>query len=456
MTSKGMMKMNPRALLALFVGKSSSFVLKNFFKKGTTLPGRLALKIDPHILKSLSKNTRTIIITGTNGKTTTASLVYHMFQNASYTTFSNEAGANMITGVTTSFIENYHLFNSKEKIAVMEVDEANVPFVCQNITPEVVCITNLFRDQLDRYGEVYTTLEKILSGVRLHDSTTLVLNGDEPMLGSLKEPNKKIFFGFNVSNNNEKIESNTDAKNCINCKTPYRYKFITYNHLGNYECPNCGYRRPDLTYHVDEIKEMLPSHSTVVINGHEVNISQSGMYNIYNALCAYSIADVFHIDESIVEKTISKQESRFGRQEMVKLGDKEMMIFLVKNPAGFNQTIDTIALDNGEFTCIFLLNDNLADGTDISWIYDVHLEKLASLNIRQYLIGGLRAYDMAIRLDVATKQRDILNVYEDYDSLTQAALNAPTKKIYATLTYTAMLSYRKYLQEKGYIKDYWK
>ncbi len=447
--------MKARALIAIAVGKSSSFVLKKFFKKGTTMPGRLARKIDPTILKTLSKNTKTIIITGTNGKTTTTSLVYHAFSNSNIACFSNEAGANLVTGVTSSFLENYH-FSKKEKIAIMEVDEANVPFVCQDLHPEVICITNLFRDQLDRYGEVYTTLEKIMKGVRMHPDAALVLNGDEPMLGDLDVPNPKIYYGFDVSTSDEKIEMNTDAKHCIHCKTPYDYDFITYNHLGKYHCPNCGYSRPTLQYAITSIDDLTPTGSHVTINNEPFHISQSGLYNIYNALCAFSIAKACKLDTETIRNTISHQQSRFGRQEIIQLEDKEMTIFLVKNPAGFNQTIDTIALDKDEFTCIFLLNDNLADGTDVSWIYDVHLEKLASLNIKKYLIGGTRAYDMAVRLDVATKQREILHVYETYEELTKAAIEAPTKKIYATLTYTAMLDYRKYLQNAGYIKEYWR
>lgn len=445
-----------RDTLAILTSKSASFILKKGFKKGTSLPGKIASKICPDIMRYVSKNTKIVLITGTNGKTTTTSMVYNMAQKTSTFAFSNVSGANMEWGIITSFIDHYHFFKKEEKIAVIEIDEANVPLICRHVKPDIICITNLFRDQLDRYGEVYTTLEKIMKGVAYHPDTQLILNGDEPLLGHLDCPNPKRYYGFNVSNQETNIDVNTDAKHCICCKHPYEYEFITYNHLGKYRCPNCGYERPLLDDSINEILEMKPYGSKVKINKEEYTISQAGLYNIYNGLCAYSIAETLGIDHLIIKEVLEKQESRFGRQEVIHLEDKQMTIFLVKNPAGFNQTIDTIALDHEPFTCVFMLNDRYADGTDVSWIYDVHLENLAKLPVKQYIIGGERAYDMAVRLKIANNSAEHLHVYEDFDSLTKAVLNAPTTRVYATLTYTAMLEYRKYLENAGYIKDYWR
>lgn len=444
-----------RALITIYITKVISYILKNVFKKGTSMPGLIAKKLCPNILKYASKNTTTILITGTNGKTTTTSMIYNMVKSSNNACFSNLSGANMECGIITSFIDNYTMADIK-RIAVIEIDEANVPLVCKNINPAIVVITNLFRDQLDRYGEVYTTLEKIMSGVNLSDKSTLILNGDEPMLGSLTVPNKKVFYGFNISPNTDEIEMNTDAKHCIYCKTPYTYDFVTYNHLGYYHCPNCNYTRPTLNHSVDNIISMNPNESVVSFDGQEYTVSQAGLYNIYNALCAYAVAKELHIDDNIIADILKNQESRFGRQEIVNIGDKQMTIFLVKNPAGFNQTIDTIALDNNPFSCLFMLNDNYADGTDVSWIYDVNLEKLQEMPIENILVSGIRAYDMAIRLKIATNQKDKINVYENYEELLKAIKAAPTKKVYATLTYTAMLDFRKFLEAQGYIKEYWR
>ena len=446
-----------QSTLAILASKSASFILKKGFKKGTSLPGKIASKICPDIMRHVSKRVKIVLITGTNGKTTTTSMVYHMADKTKVPAFSNVSGANMEWGIITSFIDHYRFFKKEEKTAIIEIDEANVPLICRYVKPDIICITNLFRDQLDRYGEVYTTLEKIMKGVAYHQDTLLILNGDEPLLGHLDCPNPKRYYGFNVSyDQDQQIEMNTDAKHCIVCKHPYDYDFVTYNHLGKYHCPNCGYERPALDDAVEAILEMKPYGSKVIINKEEYTISQAGLYNIYNALCAYSIGEALAIDHTIIKDVLENQESRFGRQEVIQLEDKKMTIFLVKNPAGFNQAIDTIALDQEPFTCLFMLNDRYADGTDVSWIYDVHLENLAKLPIKEYIIGGIRAYDMAVRLKIATGKSDHLNVYEDYEAITKAVLAAPTPHVYATLTYTAMLEYRKYLENAGYIKDYWR
>lgn len=442
--------------LAIMISKLASVILKKGFKKGTSLPGKIAIKICPNIMRYVSKNTKIVLITGTNGKTTTTSMVYHMSLKTTHT-FSNVSGANMEWGIITSFIDDYRFFKKTPKTAIIEIDEANVPLICKHVKPDILCITNLFRDQLDRYGEVYTTLEKIMTGVKMHPETLLILNGDEPLLGNLDCPNPKRYYGFNVSpNHNDQIDMNTDAKHCIRCQHPYHYDFITYNHLGHYQCVHCGFKRPELEDAITCVKEMTPDASIVSINDQEFIISQAGLYNIYNGLCACSIAKSLNIEDTIIQDILAHQESRFGRQEVIQLNDKVMTIFLVKNPAGFNQTIDTIALDKEPFSCLFMLNDRYADGTDVSWIYDVHLETLASLPIQAYYIGGIRRYDMATRLKIATNNNATLNVYQDYKAITEAVLNAPTKKVYATLTYTAMLEYRKYLENAGYIKDYWR
>lgn len=445
-----------KATIATLLGKIASFILKKGFKKGTSLPGKIAMKISPDIMKYLVKNKNIVFITGTNGKTTTTSMVYQMAKQNGIACFSNDSGANIEWGIITTFIDHYHFFSNKKEMAIIEIDEANVPLVCKYVKPDYLCITNLFRDQLDRYGEVYTTLDKILTGVKYHPETILILNGDEPLLGKLDIPNKKIYYGFNVSNNHEHIEMNTDAKHCKECQEPYEYEFITYNHLGKYHCPHCGYHRPELDDAINEIKEMLPYGSKVVINQDEIQISQAGMYNIYNGLCAYSVAKALGIKTEIIKDVLAHQESRFGRQEVIQIDDKIMTIFLVKNPAGFNQTIDTIGLDQEPFSCLFMLNDHLADGQDVSWIYDVHLEKLTTYPIQNYYIGGDRAYDMAIRLEIVTKNKDQLQVYLTNEQLLNAIKQAPTKRIYATLTYTAMLDFRRYLESQGYIKEYWR
>ena len=427
------------------------------FKGGSNFPGKIALKLDRNILSVITRNYEVILITGTNGKTTTTSMIYNILKNQGFRVITNNTGANMLPGITSCFIDNYSFKKTDKKTyAVIEVDEANVKFITEHVTPKVITVTNLFRDQLDRYGEVYTTLNKILEGIKKVEETTLVFNGDESLLGGLQLPNKTVFYGFNCAVNDlQEIDINSDAKFCKICGSPYKYKHITYNHLGSFYCESCGYCQPELQYAVEEVRDLTSKDSVVVFNGTEFIINQPGVYNIYNALCSYAVSKVIGINDSVIYTSFKNQLSHFGRQEIIKIDDKEVNIILVKNPAGYNQAIDTIALDTRKFSIAFLLNDNYADGRDISWIWDVNFEKLIELDINNVLISGIRLYDMAIRLKVSGLNAEKFVICEDFEKLLQEIQNTSVDSLYILTTYTAMISFRKYLHKKGYIKKLW-
>lgn len=452
-----MRKISIKTIISILSAKFTLFLTKTILKGGTTFPGRVALKIDKNILSKVSKGYKVILVTGTNGKTTTTSMIYNIIKESGHPVITNNTGANLFPGIVTTFVDNYK-FGSKVKdnYAVIEVDEANLKYITEYITPEVITVTNLFRDQLDRYGEVYTTLNKILEGIYNVPETTLVLNGDESLLGKLDLKNPVHFYGFDKAvNDNKTIEINADAKFCKFCKTPYEYNFVTYNHLGDFYCPNCGYKRSDLMYAVTDIIDINADKSTVKFNDLEVSINQSGTYNIYNGLCAYSIAKELGIDDSVIKKSLENQSSSFGRQETINIEGKDVKIFLVKNPAGYNQSLDTICLNKERFAAAFLLNDNYADGQDVSWIWDVDFEKLTETNIDEVYISGLRAYDMAVRLKTAGLDPNKFVIEEQYEALTESIKNGSCDKLYILATYTAMINYRKYLHSKGYIKNLW-
>lgn len=452
-----MRKISIKTIISILSAKFTLFLTKTILKGGTTFPGRVALKIDKNILSKISKGYKVILVTGTNGKTTTTSMIYNIIKESGHPVITNNTGANLFPGIVTTFVDSFK-FGSKVKdnYAVIEVDEANLKYITEYITPEVITVTNLFRDQLDRYGEVYTTLNKILEGIYNVPETTLILNGDESLLGKLDLKNPVHFYGFDKAvNDNKTIEINADAKFCKFCKTPYEYNFVTYNHLGNFYCPNCGYKRSDLMYAVTDIIDINADKSTVKFNDLEVSINQSGTYNIYNGLCAYSIAKELGIDDSAIKKSLENQSSSFGRQETINIEGKDVKIFLVKNPAGYNQSLDTICLNKEKFAAAFLLNDNYADGQDVSWIWDVDFEKLTETNIDEVYISGLRAYDMAVRLKTAGLNPNKFVIEEQYEVLTKAIKNGSCDKLYILATYTAMINYRKYLHSKGYIKNLW-
>ena len=452
-----MKEINIKSIISIIASKITIFLTKNILKGGTTFPGKVALKIDKNILSKVSKGYKVVLVTGTNGKTTTTSMIYNIIKNSGKNVITNNTGANLFPGIVTTFIDNYKFFNkTNDSYAIIEVDEANLKYITKYISPEVITVTNLFRDQLDRYGEVYTTLSKILEGIELSPKTTLVLNGDESLLGNLNLPNNQVFYGFDTKvNDNKDIDINADAKFCKFCKSPYEYNYITYNHLGNFYCSNCGFKRSDLKYSVNEIIELTPDSSTIKINDLEVTVSQSGVYNIYNALCAYSISKELSVSDEFIKNSLEKQDSSFGRQESIKIEDKEIKIILVKNPAGYNQALDTLCLNNDDFSCAFLLNDNYADGTDVSWIWDVDFEKLNSLNINNIYISGLRCYDMAVRLKISGLKEESFIIEENFEDLTEKIKACNSDKVYILATYTAMINYRKHLYSKGYIKKLW-
>jgi UDP-N-acetylmuramyl tripeptide synthase len=380
-----------------------------------------------------------------------------MLKDSEKYVITNNTGANMLPGIVSCFVEHFSFSSClATKYAVIECDEANVKLFTEYVTPEVITVTNLFRDQLDRYGEVYTTLKKILEGIEKVPLANLVLNGDESLLGDLGLPNRIIYYGFKDSlDKNTIIDINADAKFCKKCKKPYKYNYITYNHLGDFYCENCGYKRPELDYFVDKIEEQTTEGSMVIVNGNECYINQPGTYNIYNALCAYSVAKVCDVTDSVILNSLKNQKSSFGRQESINIDGKDIKIILVKNPAGYNEAINTISLDKRKFSLSVLLNDNYADGRDVSWIWDVNFERLSLLDIDKIIVSGIRLYDIAVRLKVAGLSKDKFAICESYEKILDEIKKCDNDTVYILATYTAMINFRKFLNNKGFIKKLW-
>jgi UDP-N-acetylmuramyl tripeptide synthase len=450
-------KIKIQSLLSILISKFIITISKFLFHGGTNFPGKVALKLDKNILRTIASNYDVILVTGTNGKTTTTSMIYSIIKQSNIHVITNNTGANMYTGIIACFILNFSFKKSTEKkIAVIEVDEANVKFITEYISPKIITITNLFRDQLDRYGEVYTTLKKILEGVSKSPNATLVLNGDESLLGELNLENPIVYFGFATKiNENKIVDLNADAKFCKVCKAPYEYNFITYNHLGDFYCSKCGYKRPKLNYSIDKVIDLNTNGSSIHINGNPYYINQPGTYNIYNALCAFSVAKTLGLEDSTIEQSLRTVASSFGRQETLNIEGKEIKIVLVKNPAGYDEAVNTINLDTRKINLCLMLNDNYADGKDVSWIWDVNFERLTSLDINKIMISGIRLYDMAIRLKVAGFKSDSFVLCNDEEDLLKEIKACNGEIVYILATYTAMITLRKFLHTKGYIDKIW-
>lgn len=444
--------MSIKSLLATAVGKSSLWFLKTFLKGGSSLPGKLALKIDPQILDHLAKDYQVVVVTGTNGKTLTTALTVNILKQEFDHVLTNPTGANMVQGIVSTFL-SAKVKKGEKKFAVLEIDEASLSKVTEYIKPELFVFTNIFRDQMDRYGEIYTAYRLIVEGAAKSPQATILANGDSPIFNSIDTVNPRIYYGFNHQADQEQMAHyNTDGVLCPHCHHILHYKLNTYANLGKYYCPNCDFKRPALTYQLTDLKEMSNTHAKFVIDGEEYGIEVGGMYNIYNALAACAVAEYYHVSPEKIRKGLAYDEKVFGRQEVIQIKDKKCTLVLVKNPVGLNQVIDMIGLAPRPFSLVCLLNANYADGIDVSWIWDGNHEAFADMAIPQVIAGGERHKDMALRLKVAGIEEDKLTEVRELDEVIEQIATLPTENVYILATYTAVLQLRKKLAEKGYIK----
>ena len=444
--------MRIKSLFATFVGKSSQWFLKTFLKGGSSLPGKLALKIDPNILDYLAKDYQVVVVTGTNGKTLTTALTVNILRQEFDEVLTNQTGANMVQGIVSTFLSAKPKKGQK-KFAVLEIDEASLSKVTEYIKPELFVFTNIFRDQMDRYGEIYTTYRLIVEGAAKAPQATILANGDSPIFNSLETVNPRKYYGFNHQVDQEQMAHyNTDGVLCPHCHHILHYKMITYANLGKYYCPNCDFKRPALDYQLTELTKVTNTSAQFVIDGQKYEIEVGGMYNIYNALAASAVAEYYQVSPEKIRAGLAYDEKVFGRQEVIQIKDKRCTLVLVKNPVGLNQVIDMIGLTPEPFSLVCLLNANYADGIDVSWIWDGNHEAFATMEIPQVIAGGERHQDMALRLKVAGIAEEKLTEVKDLDEVITQIASLPTENVYILATYTAVLQLRKKLAEKGYIK----
>ena len=470
--------MKLRKSISILISKLTIRVLRLIKRGGTTLPGKLAFKLYPGILRSIASDYEIIMVTGTNGKTTTTRIIEEILKNNHVDYITNKSGANLLSGITTIFIEAVTLTGKpKHRVALIESDEAAFNQVTKHLQPRAVVVTNFFRDQLDRYGELYSTLNAVKSGLeRINDSTTLILNADDSMCASLGRDTKKqvLYYGINAEaeagNGSNTADINTDAMFCINCKSKYEYSNHIYGHLGGFSCPNCGYRRPAANLECTSIKETGSSYTTInwkttpplgpETEEHTTRINLPGLYNVYNAMAAATCGLALNYGADTVIAAMQSFECGFGRMESITVGDKTIKLILVKNPTGFNQVLSFLTLENEQLNAAFLINDNLADGTDISWLWDVDFEQLNKVSdkIGYLYTSGVRGEDMAVRLKYSGIDIRKIRIIKDYQLLLDRALEqTPPGGVFHILpTYTAMLDIRNILKKKYNLKEFWK
>ena len=443
--------MNFKAILAILLCKLLRAFSRLVHRGGTAMPGRWALKLCPDLLARLSKNVDTLVITGTNGKTTSARIVEQAFVEQGLDYFANRSGANLLSGITTEFVMNCTLSGKMKKSrAVIECDEAAAVKVFPQLHPRIVVVTNLFRDQLDRYGEVTHTLGIIRTAIESVPEATVCVNADCSLCSSLalSLPNRIVYFGIEKGAVPSRGKPElSDATHCIRCKTEYAYDYITYGHLGGFRCPKCGYARHAADYAVTDVIEQRSSGTTAAISirGEKrvVEINLPALYNVYNAVGALAAAMEAGIDETSALRALASFQCGFGRMEAFRLGKADVRMMLVKNPAGCNQVIDYLENLHNRFVLAIFLNDRGADGTDISWIWDAEFERLNSIagRIEKVIVSGDRAQDMRVRLKYAGIEDKNITVERDYEKLV-TSLESLETDVCLMPTYTAMLELR--------------
>ena len=428
------------------LAKSIRNILKLLNRKATSLPGYIAYKLDKDILKELSKNTKFIFVTGTNGKTMTTHFLVSILREHFPVVLTNESGSNMIQGIITTLLDNP---SNEETIAVLEVDEANLVRIGEYLKADYIALTNIFRDQMDRFGEIYNILDKIIEGIDLMPEVKIIANGDLPIFSyeDLKKF-KPTYYAIRENTNlnyDMDAEFNSDGIVCPKCHSVLKYRTVNYSSLGDFSCPNCDFKSPEIKYKIDKITSLNPNYSKFFIDGKPFEVNVGGIYNVYNALTAVSVAYELGLSYEEIENGLKKQKNVFGRQENIKLYDKNIIINLVKNPTGLNQVIDLIRLEKEPISLVCLLNDNYADGLDVSWIYDSYYENLSSLNIRDVYVSGKRKADMKRRLEIADIYDGDIKEFDYEVEIYDIIKNAHTDNIYILSTYTAMLRLREVL-----------
>ena len=408
----------------------------------SVLPGEIARYLHPRLLQLLSQQFRKglILVVGTNGKTTTSLLLKDILVNQGYAVIHNSAGANLINGLITCLVTNSNLWGVlSADYGILEVDENVLPLALKECQPSHILALNLFRDQLDRYGEVDTISYRWQSAIEpLPEDTYIIVNGDDPTLCHLGQnlSQKVLFFGLNEAELYlDEIPHAVDSIYCPKCGTSLNYKGVYLSHLGDYDCPSCDFTKSKLSVNSKEWPQIL-----------------IGVYNKYNTLAAGLTAESIDVEREIINDTINNFKAAFGRAEELTINDKKVRILLSKNPVGMNETIravNDIKQINASASILMVLNDRIPDGTDVSWIWDVDTEKLVASG-GNIVVSGDRVYDMALRLKYSSDRLESnLNLIVEEklaDAVNKALELTPAQQtLYIIPTYSAMLEVRKLL-----------
>ena len=431
---------------------------------GTSLPGRVLIKLEPHAIAILAGRLAkgSVLISATNGKTTTAAMAASVLERSGTTLVHNRAGANMAGGVASTLLGAARRRGRIDgDLGLFEVDEFWLDQVAPEVQPRAMLLGNLFRDQLDRYGELEIIADRWAAAVAAQPQAQLVLNADDPLIADFGRAAPKVsYYGVeDPSMALPEMQHASDSKHCRRCGAAYRYDRIYLGHLGVYACPNCGQKRPEPGVRAVGITldGTRGSRFTLEVGSSRADVALPlpGLYNVYNALGAAALCLSLGVSLETIAAGLGAVTAAFGRAETIAIGDRALSLLLIKNPAGANEVIRTLALEPSELDMLAVLNDRTADGKDISWIWDADFELLAS-HIGGAVCSGTRAAELALRFKYAGVPEERLTVVPALGEALDRALAASSgPQLFALPTYTAMLELREELARRGHVRNFW-
>ncbi len=439
--------MKIRRMLAVWAAKTAGFVCRKMGRQGVTWAGKIALKICPAILEELSAQVREkiFVVCGTNGKTTTNNMLCAALEAEGKKVICNHTGSNMLNGVVAAFVLGAKLNgNLDADYACIEADEASTRYIFPAVKPDYMVLTNLFRDQLDRYGEIDITMKILEEMIQKVPGLTVIVNGDDALSAylALNSGHPLITYGISRPVIKSAASEIREGRFCKCCGERLQYSFYHYSQLGDYRCPKCGFARPALTYDAQEVS--VGEQLSFCVEGRRLVANYKGFYNVYNILAAYAGIRTAGFSGEHFQEMLTRFNPENGRMEQFRIKGCGIVLNLAKNPAGFNQNISAVMQDSSPKDIIIAINDNAQDGIDISWLWDVDFDLFRDESIHSITVSGIRCQDMRLRL----KYVDISSMLEeDVEKAIRSRIEDGVGNLYVLVNYTALFSTRNILKK---------
>lgn len=444
---KGLENMKIRRLIAIWAAKTAGFACKKMGRQGVTWAGKIAMKVYPPILSELSREVRrkTFVVCGTNGKTTTNNMLCAALEAEGQKVVCNHTGSNMINGVVAAYVLaaglNGHI---DADYACIEADEASTRYIFPAIHPDYMILTNLFRDQLDRYGEIDITMNILEEMMRKIPGMEIIVNGDDALSAYLAMDSGNPYIAYGISSPVMKTETNEirEGRFCKKCGAKLSYRFYHYSQLGDYACPECGFKRPALDFDACDVK--VGDRLSFRVEDKLIAANYKGFYNVYNILAAYAGVRRAGFEGEHFNQMLKKFNPENGRMEQFRIRGTGIVLNLAKNPAGFNQNITAVMQDPAPKDVIIAINDNAQDGIDISWLWDVDFDRFREESIHSITVSGIRCQDMRLRM----KYVNIPCMLDaDVEHAIRSRISDGVGNLYVLVNYTALFGTRNILKK---------